>query len=125
GSREVCSISRTVTNTPLQALITLNDPVYQEAAFFLAKQMLESGKEDHEKSIAMGYEKALVKPIDLQNQKLLEELYRFSKDDFEANPDQMEEWLERAEDRDKTPEFAALVVVANALLNLDELLTKS
>ncbi|MEX2565983.1 MAG: DUF1553 domain-containing protein [Cyclobacteriaceae bacterium] len=125
GSREVCSISRTVTNTPLQALITLNDPVYQEAAFFLAKQMLESGKEDHEKSIAMGYEKALVKPIDRQNQKLLEELYRFSKDDFEANPDQMEEWLERAEDRDKTPEFAALVVVANALLNLDELLTKS
>ena len=43
-NREVCTVSRTRTNTPLQALVTLNDPVYVEAAQALARRMVEGGR---------------------------------------------------------------------------------
>src|SRR5690606_32235868 len=40
-SREVCTIRRIATNTPLQALVTLNDPVYVEAAQALARRVMQ------------------------------------------------------------------------------------
>src|SRR5438105_15939816 len=42
-NREVCTVRRVRTNTPLQALVTLNDPVYIEAAQALARRILSSG----------------------------------------------------------------------------------
>ena len=45
-SREVCSPRRFRTNTPLQAFVTLNDPVYVEAAQALGRRMLEAGEDD-------------------------------------------------------------------------------
>ena len=46
SSREVCTARRVVTNTPLQALVTLNDPVYFEAARALAKRMAAAGENE-------------------------------------------------------------------------------
>jgi hypothetical protein len=125
GSREVCTINRTITNTPLQSLVTMNDPVYQEAALHLARQMARYNGKDAGKAIAYGYEKAVLSSINTEKLSRLEELYHFSKQDFEKNPEAMETYLEMAADDEKNLEMAALTVVATAILNLDEFLTKS
>src|SRR5690606_4634269 len=54
-SREFCTVRRLPTNTPLQALVTLNDPVYIEAAVALAKRM-QSHAEDTKQHIARGWQ---------------------------------------------------------------------
>ncbi|WP_375583993.1 PSD1 and planctomycete cytochrome C domain-containing protein [Cyclobacterium xiamenense] len=122
GSREVCTIDRTVTNTPLQALVTLNDPVYQEASYQLALRMQQSGDED---PISWAYEKLLLQPISAEKHRYLRELQQFAEEDFAQDSQAMEDWLQFAPKAEKDPELAALAVVANALLNLDEFLTKS
>ena len=122
GSREVCTIRRTVTNTPLQALVTLNDPVYLEAAYQLAKNTMRSG--DVEKSIADAYQRALFSEIETGSLQALKELYENSLAEFNGNEKAAELFLHFEEDR-PTPELGALTIVANAIMNLDEFLTKS
>jgi hypothetical protein len=55
NSREVCTVNRPRTNTPLQALVLLNDPVYIEAAQGLAKRMLKASRGSIEKGIEYGF----------------------------------------------------------------------
>ncbi|MBG47293.1 MAG: hypothetical protein CML05_03275 [Pseudozobellia sp.] len=121
GSREVCTIRRTVTNTPLQALVTLNDPVYLEASYHLAKNSMEGS--DVEKSISKAYEKATFTKIEPQKLDALQELYESSLLEFKTDDDASEIFL-HFEER-PTPELSALTVVANAIMNLDEFLTKA
>lgn len=125
GSREVCTINRTVTNTPLQALVTLNDPVYLEAAYFFARDMKKAYPDDPYKAIAYGYEKALYIPIPQAKLEALQELFNYAEKGFESNKGDMEDFLSFYGDAEKTESMAALMVVANAILNLDEFLTKS
>ena len=121
GSREVCTIRRTVTNTPLQALVTLNDPVYLEASFNLAKSMLNSQNVDE--SISEGYEKATYSKITPEKLDVLKELYQKSLNEFESNKEAVGQFLYF--DGNPNPNLAALTVVANAIMNLDEFLTKA
>jgi hypothetical protein len=125
GSREVCTINRTVTNTPLQALVTLNDPVYLEAAFHFARAMKNQYPNDPQKAIAYGYEKALYIPIPPAKLEALQELYKYAEEGFSTNREDMDDFLIFSVDTEKSPSLAALMVVANAILNLDEFLTKS
>lgn len=120
GSREVCTIKRTVTNTPLQALVTLNDPVYMEAAYHLAKTMEDV---DVEIGISKGYEKATFSKIDPEKLKALKELYDKSLIEFEQEENNGQNFLGIAEK--SSPELAALTVVASAIMNLDEFLSKA
>ena len=121
GSREVCTIRRTVTNTPLQALVTLNDPVYLEASYQLAKNNQMIG--DIEKSIEKTYERATLTEIEPATLDALKELYHNSLIVFTENTEASEMFL-HFEDK-PTPELGALTVVANAIMNLDEFLTKA
>lgn len=122
GSREVCTIRRTVTNTPLQALITLNDPVYIEAAYHLAKSMkTEKGVNER---IQKGYEKATQSKIEKETLTVLKELYQTSLAEFNENKEAAKDLLQ-FEEGDTSAELAALTVVANAIMNLDEFLTKA
>jgi len=120
GSREICAISRTVTNTPLQALVTMNDPVYLEAAYQLAVQM-----ESQQKSIPWAYEKLVFQEISPTKLKNLEDLYHFALEDFNKKPESVKEWLQFAPQEKQSASLAAFAVVANAIMNLDEYLTKS
>lgn len=121
GSREVCSIRRTVTNTPLQALVTLNDPVYLEAAYELAKFMQVS--ENLEKNIAIGYEKATYSKITPTKLEALKKLYTTSLIEFENNIDTASPFFHL--EKKPSTKLAALTIVANAIMNLDEFLTKA
>jgi len=121
GSREVCMIRRTVTNTPLQALITLNDPVYLEASYQLAKSTQIADQIDQ--SITNSYERATFKKITPSRLNALKELYEVSLSEFTENDKAPKLFLHFEEK--PTPELGALTIVANAILNLDEFLTKA
>lgn len=121
GSREVCTIRRTTTNTPLQALVTLNDPVYIEASYQLAKNT--QVVDDIEMSITQSYENATFKEITPTTLNALKELYQTSFEEFSKNQKASELFL--SFEIQPTPELSALTLVANAIMNLDEFLTKA
>ena len=121
-SREVCTARRIRTNTPLQALVTLNDSVYLEASRHFAWQM--QARKDVGKSISEGYRMALQKPITTERLTALRNLYDKAFLKLKDDPEKTCE-INGRKDEHNTPETAALVIVANAILNLDELITKN
>lgn len=119
GSGEVCLVRRVRTNTPLQALITLNDPSYFEAAGALALRMRTKGLE-------FGFRSLLTrKPTDAEADRLrslFDEVKADFEDDLAAAASLAESaGLDRAT---ADAELAAWVTLANVLLNLDETVTK-
>ncbi len=121
GSREVCTVRRTVTNTPLQALVTLNDPVYLEAAYALALEMQMAGTTA--KAITEGYRRAVFRELEADKERALSDLYEASLAAFQKNREELDDFMGLGKDPD--PQLAALTVVASAILNLDEFITKS
>jgi hypothetical protein len=120
GSREVCLVNRITTNTPLQALITLNDPVYLEAAYHLASKY--QNDESAENSIKKMYLKSTYKEISQVTLDALLELHSNSINQFKKRPELIDDFLELGKTKIN---HAALTLVANAIMNLDEFLTHS
>ena len=127
GSGEVCQVRRIRTNTPLQALVTLNDPVYLEAAAALAKRMIADANDDTARA-ARGMKLALIRPPHDGEIKPLLALLHDAKEDFAASPEKAVSMIKssRGEAGNMKPaDFAAWIVIANAILNLDEFLTRN
>lgn len=126
SSREVCLIDRITTNTPLQALTTLNDPVYMEAAVHLAKRMVETGAGDVAESIRSGYRAVMQRPLSRDKLPAFEKLYQEAYRHYREKPAEAGKLIGGASGTAETDACtAAYTMVANALLNLDEFLTKS
>jgi hypothetical protein len=131
-SREICTSRRIRTNTPLQALVTLNDPTYVAAAMALAKSMRTEGGPTVEDQIEWGYRRALMSDPSAEILTSLENLYIGALDEYEADSEKRESLFSNATFavRDEPTaaavavENAALAVVANAIMNLDSFLTK-
>jgi uncharacterized protein DUF1553/uncharacterized protein DUF1549/cytochrome c len=123
-AREVCTARRIRTNTPLQALVTLNDEGYLQAARNFAYRMIAVGGKDVRKEISAGYEIAANKPITENKLTVLERLYNEAFDKLKNDKDKTCDMI-GVMDEHNNPETAALVVVANAMLNLDEFITKN
>ncbi|MCF8243899.1 MAG: DUF1553 domain-containing protein [Saprospiraceae bacterium] len=123
-AREVCTARRVRTNTPLQALVTLNDEAYVVAARYFANRIFEKKLKTPNEQLALAYLIATGHEPDAAKTKVLLQLYERSHKDFAEHKEKMEK-ICGAETMVKTPEIAALVVVANAVLNLDDVLTKS
>jgi hypothetical protein len=96
----------------------MNDPVYLEAAQALAIRMLQADHTDEQ--IKQGYRLAMVKEIDPIKFEQLKQLYLESFDSFEEDPKAAEKLTGI-----KDLKLAALTVIANVILNLDEVITKS
>jgi hypothetical protein len=128
-SREFCTIRRITTNTPLQALVTLNDAVYVEAAQALARRMIrEIDSPDIRARIAHGFKLALVREprpdeIDALSGLFVDRLAAYRADSAAAAT-MAAEPLGPVPTGMDTAELAALTNVANVILNLDEFLTK-
>lgn len=124
--RQVCSVRRPRTNTPLQALALMNDPTYVEAARHLAVRMTSAGSNDTDR-ILHGYRLVLGRAPSTQETEILKRLYRQQLDVFRADPAAAAKLLSVG-DSPPTPgnpaEMAAWAVVAGTLLNLDEAVTK-
>ena len=121
SSREICISRRIRTNTPLQALVTLNDPVFVEAARALAKRMMPSDATPADKGIAMGYGLLTFKEIPEAKLAIMRNLYDEAVGVYKADTAATHALTEA---KDGTPQLAAMTVVANALLNLDEVVMK-
>lgn len=127
-SREVCTIRRITTNTPLQALVTLNDPVYIEAAQALARKVWEQKDLSLEEKVVDAFRRVLKRPPSDQERTRLVQLYELAKSQYAAMP---EEAVKLATDplgplpEGATAEqLAAWTVLGNVLLNLDETLNR-
>ena len=118
GSREVCLVKRSPTNTPLQALVTMNDPVYLEAALAFAKK---HQNKPAQVAISEMYQEATYRAVDKDKLSSLYDLYEEAKNTFEENPDQLEDFF--GMDQETDVNTASLAIIANAIMNLDEFLT--
>ncbi len=116
GSGEVCQIRRIRTNTPLQALITLNDEAYLEAAGALARLMQQSS-DKLEQQIAFGFRRILARPAEPRELERLIALYR----QLEPEISDKAVFLSSANLKEGD---ASLVALASVLFNLDETLMK-
>lgn len=120
-SREFCQSRRILTNTPLQALVTLNDPVYLEAAEKLASTMKKRGKTP-EQQLTEGYRLLTFQPIEQKSLNVLLKIYKEALSTYKKKPSEVDSILIYG--KEKSPELAALTISANVLLNLDNVVTK-
>jgi 16S rRNA C1402 (ribose-2'-O) methylase RsmI len=123
-SREVCTVRRDRTDTPLQALVTLNDPQFVEAARHLAQESLEN-KNDAFNFMA---ERLLARPLTAKEKKIVEANAGNLLAHYKAEPKEVEQLLAVGEMKPDAkldaPTLAAYTMVANELMNLDEVLNK-
>jgi hypothetical protein len=127
-NREVCTVRRVRTNTPLQALVTLNDPVYIEAAQALARKIVAEGGATPADRANFAFRLCLARPPHADEQERLVQLFQRSLTKFESQPDAARrlatEPIGPLPKDLSAPELAAWTVVGNVLLNLDEALMK-
>jgi hypothetical protein len=126
-NREVCTVRRGSTNTPLQALVTLNDPVYIEASQALARRM--AALEDSVTvKIEYGFQLCLARPPKEIEINRLVALYQSTRatyaDDLKLAGEMATNPIGPVPRGGDVVELASLTVVANILLNLDETLMK-
>jgi hypothetical protein len=151
ADREVCTARRIRTNTPLQALVTLNDSVYLDAARHFAGRMQQSSLQEETTKqpslgegttkqrsfrggttkqsaittlISNGYTCMLYKPIEPAKLAALQNLYNTAYLQYKNNAAGTCE-ITGGMNAQSNAETAALIVVANAMLNLDEVITKN
>ncbi|MDH3711133.1 MAG: PSD1 and planctomycete cytochrome C domain-containing protein [Cyclobacteriaceae bacterium] len=117
-SREFCISRRIRTNTPLQALVTLNDPVYVEAAQALAGRMYRA-HEKLEDRIIFAYRRALFRDPTSHEMETLKTLFN---DALKTLPEDPVQLISNQENGDS--QMFALIQVATVILNLDEMITK-
>ena len=128
-SREECTVSRTSSNTPLQALILLNGPIFVEAARVFAQNILDNGGPTLEERIDWGFLRALSRKPTPAERTILVELHKKSLAEFAAQPQRAREFIRVGEAplaTDVRPtELAAMTTVTRAILNLHETITRN
>jgi hypothetical protein len=127
-SRETCTVRRIRTNTPLQAFVTLNDPVYVEAAQALARRIVKEGGSTAEERARFGLNLCLCRPPQEEQIKQVMALFESEREhyrkDAKAALALTTEPLGPLPPGMDAAELAAWTVVANVLLNLDAVLMK-
>ena len=128
-TREQCTVRRERTNTPLQALVLLNDPQYVEAARKLAEHTLKSDSKDDAGRVAWMVQTALAQVVTGQDRNDIIELVTEFRKIFTADPDGAKKLLETGDsafDESLDPaDLAAWTIAANVLLNRDDFINKN
>jgi mono/diheme cytochrome c family protein len=127
-SREFCILRRNRSNTPLQALTTLNDPAAIEAAQALARRVASKPDSDVKQKVAFAFRTVLARAPRAEELNRLAALYERElahfKQDAKAAAKMGASDAEKSSPGTDSVELAAWTVVANVLLNLDETITK-
>lgn len=127
-NREVCTVRRERTNTPLQALVTLNDPQFFEAARVLAQNAMQQGQGDWQSTLNEIAARTLCRRLQAEEVKILEASFGEFLNYYQTHQDQAQQMLSVGQaPRDETLDansLAAWTMLCNQMLNLDESLNK-
>ncbi|HSI32130.1 MAG TPA: PSD1 and planctomycete cytochrome C domain-containing protein, partial [Tepidisphaeraceae bacterium] len=127
--REICTVRRSRTNTPLQALVLMNDPTYVEASRKLAERALLEIKGDSERRLAFIFRLATARPPTGDELAILSHALAAHTTRYTADPAAADMLLKNGEspvtEGVARPEFAAWTMVSSIILNLDEVVTKN
>ena len=128
-SRESCVVRRERTNTPLQALLLMNDPQYVEAARHLAQLTLDQNSDDIESDIEFMYERVMMRSVSKPVLEILKQDLMTSISDFIKRPDEAKELInigeQPAPEHYDAVQLASLTMLANLLMNQDEFVSKN
>jgi hypothetical protein len=127
-TREECTVNRSTSNTPLQALDLLNDPIYVEAARVFAQNALANGGNTFRARLDWVFDRALNRQPSAGERSILSGLYERNLKRFAAAPATAREFVSKGEapsppDRNQVS-LAAMTTVTRAVLNLHELITR-
>jgi hypothetical protein len=126
--REKCTARRALTNTPLQALVLLNDPTYIEAARNLAERVLRTPQLDDAKRIGLAFRLVTARTPERGETSVLRTLLRAQRQVFAVDRQAARKLVSVGEstrdERLDIAELAAWTTVASTILNLDETITK-
>lgn len=129
ASRNQCTVKRQSTNTPLQALVLLNDPQFIEASRAFGYRMMSEGGSDLNQRIVYAFRWATSRKPDTYELGILENLFNNALEEFQEFPERAVEYLQIGEfnhpENTDNLELAAYGVVANAIINLSESLQKN
>jgi hypothetical protein len=128
-TREECAVNRSTSNTPLQALDLLNDPIFVEAARVFAQHAMASGGTRFDSQLEWIFDRALNRPPTGEERTILRGLYERNLKRFGADPAAARTFIAAGE----TPvppnanvvRLAALSTVTRAVLNLHELIARN
>lgn len=127
--REVCVVRRSRTNTPLQALVLMNDPTYVEAARKLAERIMKEGGATAEERIAFAFKLATARSPKEKEVAVLKRVFETQRERYGKDKPAAEKLLKAGESpRDEkldVVELASWTMVANAIMNLDEVVTRN
>lgn len=120
-NREICVAQRSRTNTPMQALVLLNDVTFVEAAKVLAANVMKRHENLIEAAIEDAFLRILSRPIQSDERTMLAALYRQELQKFSEDARAMNQWLGEGETVvEPSPELAAMTVICHTIFNLDE-----
>ncbi|MDB5339170.1 MAG: Protein of unknown function (DUF1553)/Protein of unknown function (DUF1549)/Planctomycete [Planctomycetaceae bacterium] len=126
--RETCIVRRARTNTPLQALVLLNDPTYVEASRKLAERILLEGGTTTESRINFAFRTVLSRQPKPQEISVLKNIYTRQLEKFRQNETAAQKLLKVGEaprnEQLDVAELATWATISSVLLNLDETVTK-
>ena len=129
ASRNQCTVKRQSTNTPLQALVLLNDPQFVEASRAFAHRMIHEGGDDLNQRIRFAFRWATSRNPDAEELNILNELIKEEMKEFQMHPERADTFLQigefKFEDDTDRPELAAYTVLANTIMNVSESLQKN
>jgi hypothetical protein len=126
-SREACCVKRERTNTPLQALVTLNDPQFVEAARALADRALEVGGETDDARIEFIAERLLARPLSGDESAIVKKSLADLAEWYKAHPDDAKQLIAVGDSKPRAADpvqLASWTMLTNELMNLDEVLCK-
>jgi len=127
SNRDRCEVGRNRTNTPLQALVMMNDPMVLEASRVLATKLSENYQE--EEAISEAFKRIVCRDMKSKEKDLLSDFYQSQLEEFQSNPEKAKQALDVGEypmnEKAITPENAALMQVIVTMYNLEETITKS
>jgi len=128
STREECVVERVTSNTPLQALVLLNDPTYVEAARVFAAKIMTDGGRNFDDRLTWTFARALERKPSTEEQRKLSELYQKQLDRYATDKDSAEKLVSVGEwpvNKDlNVVELAAWTSVARVLLNLNETIAR-
>jgi hypothetical protein len=127
-TRENCTVRRERTNTPLQALLTMNDVQFVEAARNLAERAMEAHKNNFDQQLDYLSERLVSRKFEAREREIVQKSYRDFLRYYDSTPVDAKALIavgeSKANPKLAVAEFAALTMVTNELMNLDEVLNK-